>query len=234
MTFDRRYYAGGGSSTALASSMSSGDTSFTLVGDAGWPGGTPGANFIVVVDRGTTAEEKILCASNTGLVVAVVTRGYDGTSAVAHNAAATVSLCGGAIDFDEANQITHLFGNGVAGSILSGGGTGVLATWVSYNVALTVSANAVTVPVTNRESTVTNNAAGSVAITITTSGAFDGQPLIVRFYDYSGVAQTLSWVNTENSLITVPLISNGSTTLPLTVGFVFNGATSLWRCMGAV
>ena len=100
--------------------------------------------------------------------------------------------------------------------------------------ALTVSGGAVTIPVTYGSVTVTNNAASSVAITITTSSAVDGQALLVRFYDYSGVAQTLSWVNTEKSTVSVPTTSNGSTTLPLSIGFVFNGGTSKWRCAGVV
>jgi len=29
----------------------------------------------------------------------------------------------------------------------------------------------------------------------------------------------------------VPTLSNGSTTSPLSVGFIYNGATSKWRCM---
>src|ERR1035441_4244100 len=53
------------------------------------------------------------------------------------------------------------------------------------NNAVTVSSNAATVPVTYQLTTVTNNAAGSVTITITTAGATDGQPLIVRYLDYS-------------------------------------------------
>ena len=250
-SFLRRYYAGGGTTTTLSSSMSAGDTSFVVVNAAGWPG-SPAANFIVVVDRGTTSEEKILCSSNTGTTVAVATR-YDGTSATTHSSAAAVSLCGGAIDFDEANQASNLLGNAAEGSIFYGKGAGTLSaklaigangtflysngtdpSWVPFNTAVAVSAGAATAPITTKTATITNNAASSVAITVATSGALDGQTLIVRFYDYSAVTQTLSWVNTENSVTAAPLVSNGSTTLPLTVGFIYNGVTSLWRCVGSV
>jgi len=54
---------------------------------------------------------------------------------------------------------------------------------------------------------------------------------IVRFYDYSASSVTLSFNNTENSTVSVPTSSNGSTTLPLTIGFIYNGATSKWRCV---
>lgn len=77
----------------------------------------------------------------------------------------------------------------------------------------------------------TNSSAATMAITIPTSGAVDGQMMMVRVYDFSAVAQTIGWTNTENSLATAPLTSNGSTTLPLTVGFQFNGQTSKWRCI---
>ena len=104
--------------------------------------------------------------------------------------------------------------------------------WLPAVDALTVSANAVTVPVTYPSVSVTNNAAAAVSITMTTSGAVDGQTIIVRFYDYTTVSQTLTWVNTENSSIVPPSSSNGSTTLPTTIGFIFNGSTSKWRCVG--
>ena len=126
--FLRRFYAGGGASTTLASAMGNSDTSFSISATTGWPGGSPGANFIVVIDRGTSSEEKILCSSNSGTVVSVATsgRGYDGTSATSHNSNATVSLCGGAIDFDETNQMSHLFGSQAEGSLFYAKGAGVL------------------------------------------------------------------------------------------------------------
>src|ERR1035437_3882651 len=126
--FLRRYYAGGGTTTTLASSMASGDTSFVLGAATGWPGSSPGANFGVVIDRGTGSEEKIICASNASTTVTVASsgRGADGTSATTHNAGATVSLCGLALDFDEANQITNLLGNAAEGALFYGKGAGVL------------------------------------------------------------------------------------------------------------
>ena len=128
VAFNRREYSGGGATTALSASMSSSDVTFTIVNATGWPG-SPAANFMVVIDRGTPAEEKILCSANASTTVTVATRGYDGTSAAAHSSGATVSLCAGAIDFDEANQITHLLGNGTSGYVLEGGGAGTLPTW---------------------------------------------------------------------------------------------------------
>ena len=103
---------------------------------------------------------------------------------------------------------------------------------VNYTVnPVTVTTNAGTVPITYRSNTFTNSSAATMTVTMATTSAVDDQMSIVRIYDFSAVAQTISWVNTENSTVSVPTTSNGSTTLPVTIGFMYNGATSKWRCM---
>lgn len=106
-------------------------------------------------------------------------------------------------------------------------GTSVIFT----NDAITATANAATIPITHRFHTVTNNSAATLTITLTTSGATDWQLHMIRILDFSAVAQTLTFVNTENSDVTIPSTSNGSTTLPRTVWFQYNSATSKWRCI---
>lgn len=105
---------------------------------------------------------------------------------------------------------------------------------VNYtNNAVTVTSNAGTVPITSRLNTFTNSSAATMAITMATASAVDGALSIVRIYDFSAAAQTIGWTNTENSTVSVPLTSNGSTTLPLTVGFQYNAQTSKWRCIAS-
>lgn len=104
---------------------------------------------------------------------------------------------------------------------------------IDVNNAVTVTSNAGTVPVTFRLNTFTNSSAATMAITMATASAVDGQMTIVRIYDFSAVAQTIGWTNTENSTVSAPLTSNGSTTLPLTVGFMYNTQTSKWRCIAS-
>lgn len=113
--------------------------------------------------------------------------------------------------------------------------TGVQTTTqvLSTNNAITASGNAATVPVTSKINTVTNNSAATLTITLTTAGAIDRQQVIVCILDSSAATQTITWVNTENSTVTAPTTSNGSTTLPLTVGFMYNNATSKWRCVAS-
>jgi len=103
---------------------------------------------------------------------------------------------------------------------------------LTTNNAITASGNAATLPITSAISTVTNNSAATLTITLTTTSAIDGQMVTVRVLDFSAAAQTITWVNTENSSIAAPTTSNGSTTLFLTVRFVYNNATSKWRCIG--
>lgn len=128
------------------------------------------------------------------------------------------------------------------GQVLISKGTTTLPAWsasptvsniLTTNNAVTASGNAATVPVTSFVTTVTNNSAATLTITITTAGAVDRQRLIVCVLDASAVAQTITWVNTENSATSVPTTSNGSTTLPITVGFMYNNATSKWRCVAS-
>jgi hypothetical protein len=62
---------------------------------------------------------------------------------------------------------------------------------VDVNNAVTVTTNAGTVPVTFRLNTFTNSSAATMAITMATASAVDGQMTIVRIYDFSAVAQTI-------------------------------------------
>lgn len=105
---------------------------------------------------------------------------------------------------------------------------------VAQPTTVTVTANAGTVPVTATVANFTNSSAATMTITIATANAIDGQTITVRVYDFSAAAETIGWTNTENSAVTAPTTSNGSTTLPLTVVFIYNGSTSKWRCIQSV
>lgn len=56
---------------------------FDIASSTGWTfTATP---FVVVVDRGRPAEEKILCSGIAGATITVEERGYDGTSPQNHD-----------------------------------------------------------------------------------------------------------------------------------------------------
>lgn len=97
--------------------------------------------------------------------------------------------------------------------------------------AIAAVGNAATVTRAFRNNVVTNNSAATLTITMSTTSAAGGDMLVVQVLDASAVAQTITWVNTEDSTVTAPTTSNGSTTLPLTVGFKWNASTSKWRCI---
>lgn len=99
--------------------------------------------------------------------------------------------------------------------------------------AVTVSSNAGTCDITHGIQNFTNSSASAMTITLTTTSAVDGQKKIVRIFDASAVAKAITWVNTENSLVSAPSSSNGSTSIPTTVGFIYNSGTSKWTCVAA-
>ncbi len=102
----------------------------------------------------------------------------------------------------------------------------------SADNAVTASSNAITLTRAFRNNVVTNDSAANATITLSTTSATAGDEMLVQFLDFSAVAKTITWVNTENSTVNAPVISNGSTTLPLTVKFKWNAQTSKWRCLG--
>ena len=111
----------------LASGMSSGAASFTLGSGLGttFPDGSVGP-FIVTIDQGQAAEEKVLVQSRSGDVFTVATsgRGYNGTTAQAHNSNAVVLHTIDAQDLDEANQVAVATLGAVtaSGDLLQGSG----------------------------------------------------------------------------------------------------------------
>lgn len=200
------------------------NSAFTSVG-----GGTSASQITFSQTSGGSqlaAGTGITIAGNTVANSGVLSFTGDGT--IINNSAST-------------GAVTDTLVNAAANSIL-GNNTGssaapayqqsvVVQSVNTVNHAITVSSNAGTASLSFTINTFTNSSAATMAITIPTSGAVDGQMIIVRIYDFSAVAETIGWTNTENSTVTAPTTSNGSTTLPLTVGFMWNAATSKWRCI---
>jgi hypothetical protein len=146
------------------------------------------------------------------------------------------------VDAANAGTITQQIGLDIpalAGSGAAGGNIGIRnaaslrqqGSFIPTSSTVTVTSNAATVPVTNFLSTLTNSSAATLTVTMATTNAVDGQLAVVRIYDFSAAAETITWVNTENGEATAPTTSNGSTTLPKTVFFMFNAATTKWRCV---
>lgn len=110
----------------LASGMGAGDTSFLFTDGSTFPT----SNFIVTVDQGQSAEEKILVATRSGQTGTVATggRGYNGTTAASHLNGASILHTIDAQDMDEANQVAVATLGAIAakGDILTGSGANML------------------------------------------------------------------------------------------------------------
>lgn len=82
-----RYYSSAAQETALTASASSSATNISVGGTTGFPIQYP---YTLILDRGTAIEEVIEVTAAVGNSL-TVTRGVDGTSAVAHSIGATVA-----------------------------------------------------------------------------------------------------------------------------------------------
>jgi len=101
----RREFSGAVLQTSLASSLSNSAASFTVADGSTYPSGNN--PFVVVIDRGVNTEEKILISSRSINVFTVSQRGYDGTTAVAHNSGAFVDHVLDASTIQDMNTTTY-------------------------------------------------------------------------------------------------------------------------------
>ncbi len=192
----------------------------------------------------TVAAAASVSGTNTGDNAANSSTMFIGTTSVALNrSSAALTLAGITLTTPDigtpsAGVLTNATGLPAASVVAGTFPTGAfkVPSLNFVNNAVSVSSNAGTVPISSNLNTFTNSSASAMTITMAVTSAVDGQITHVRIYDASGVAKGITWVNTENGVGTwaaVPTTSNGSTTLPLTVEFMFNGQTSKWRCIRA-
>jgi hypothetical protein len=117
----RREFKGAAVATTIVAGITNSSTSFSITTSTGWPTGAVG-NFAAVIDAGLASEEKILCSALAAGVITVAAsgRGYDGTAAVSHLAAASIANIPTSVDFDEANShVNASVGvHGVAGAVV--------------------------------------------------------------------------------------------------------------------
>lgn len=100
--FTRRQYKGAAAATTITAGINTSDTTCTLAATTGWPS-TASVPFYVVIDPGTSAEEK--CSATISGSTLTLTRAQDDTTASAHSAGATIYPVFTAKDADEANQV---------------------------------------------------------------------------------------------------------------------------------
>ena len=100
--FTRRQYKGAAVATTTTNSLNTSDTSVTIASNTGWPS-SAGVPFYVVIDPGTSAEEK--CSATISGTTLTLTRAQDDTTATSHSSGATIYPVFTANDADEANEL---------------------------------------------------------------------------------------------------------------------------------
>jgi hypothetical protein len=100
--FTRRQYAGSAVATTITAGINTTDTTCSLAATTGWPG-TAGVSFYVVIDPGTSTEEK--CSATISGSTLTLVRGQDDTSASSHASGASIYPVFTANDADEANEV---------------------------------------------------------------------------------------------------------------------------------
>ena len=121
-SYERKSFTGGAAPTTVAAPVSISDTSITVANGTGssYPSGSDGP-FVIVINRNTSSEEKVLIASRIDDVLTVDTRGYDDGTAVTHAIGETVEHILDASTVDQANRYVNL--QTVKGDLVAHDGT---------------------------------------------------------------------------------------------------------------
>jgi len=150
----RRYYSSSAASTTLTSSVTNAATGIVVGAITGFPVAYP---YTLILDPETSSEEVVSVTAGTGVSL-TVTRGVDGTVALAHTGSAPVKHGVSARDFDEPNaHIDATVGHGATGAVVGtsntqtltnkthtdpvvnqfGAASGLGAGWTAYTPVLT-------------------------------------------------------------------------------------------------
>lgn len=108
MTLQRFEHQGAAPPTVLNGDITAASTQVTLLAPTGYPTGSIGP-FVIVIDKGNSNEEKILCSSRSGpsCLVAPGGRGYDMTVASGHTGPSPIQHVFAAVEADDDND--HIY-----------------------------------------------------------------------------------------------------------------------------
>ncbi len=101
----RREFTGAALRTNISGSISNTATTINLADGSTYPSGVN--PFVIVIDRGTANEEKVLISERVSNALTVLQRGYDGTAAIAHSSGAFVDHVLDAAVIQDMNSATY-------------------------------------------------------------------------------------------------------------------------------
>lgn len=104
---ERRTLKGNVIATTLSANINNSTTTVAVVNGTTFPTGASDMPYVIVVDRATVNEEKMLVSSRTANTLTVSSRGYDGTTAVAHTSGASVDHVLDAVALQDMNNSTY-------------------------------------------------------------------------------------------------------------------------------
>jgi hypothetical protein len=220
-----RYYSNTAADTTLSTSMTNVQTTITVVSASGFPSSFP---FTLVVEPGAANAEIVTVTSLSSGTTYNITRGVDGTSAVAHTSGVPVRHMITARDFTEWQTHTDATSaHGVAGAVVGTTDTQTLSgkTLSSPTLSGTMTGGTLSPSVYgNIESgTATGSATANVTVNLT-AGRFSSTPAILA------TARQSTWSGTTARVVQVGNESTSSFTffsLAVTAGSVAGNASNV-------
>jgi len=101
----RQEFSGGVLRTTLSANINNAAGSIAVVDGSTFPSGS--LPFVIVINRGNAAEEKILISARAGNTFTVSNRGYDGSTANSHTTGAFVDHVLDATVIQDMNHTTY-------------------------------------------------------------------------------------------------------------------------------
>lgn len=231
----RREYSGNAKPTTLNGGITAAATSIAVADGTGYPTGATGP-FVVTIAAGTAAEEKVLVASRSGTTLTVSARGWDGTTASAHDNSVSVAHTFSATDADEMNAFVN---GGAAGTFVAKAGGDTITASAATVIPLVVkgaasqtadlfratdSANAVKARIDTFGNLVTGSASAVGML-----NALADNPAAIPLAVRGAAAQTSNLIEARDSADAIVLRVSASGSVTTTANMVAGGHTPIGR-----
>lgn len=197
----RRYYSSTAAQTTLSAGVNNSTSTIPVTAVLGWPASFP---YTLLIDKDTVNEEIVTVTGRAGTTL-TVTRGVDGSTAVAHSAGANVQHGVSARDFDEPNNFINSTG-GVTTALLAD--SAVTSIKIADGTIVDADINASAAIAQSKVATLVTDLAAKFPLNVTTSAQVASYTLVL------GDAQDVVEMNvaTANTLTIPP---NSSVAFPV-------------------